>query len=297
MATIIKAAQVAKAYRDALKVEVAALGEPLTLVGFLATDEIPSHTYSAYVARACADVGVRYDERRVAPEALRRALVAANEDEGVHGILVYYPIFGDDRDRDIRELVSPLKDVEGMNRHWLDMLYRDERTLSDGGGKAVLPCTPLAILKLLAASRPTEKPKPFAGATVTVFNRSEVVGRPLAAMLSNDGADVWSFDVHGSVRFRGGLREGVSVSRAEALASSDIVITGVPSRDFVLVRPDEVRAGIIAVNFSAYRNFEDGIRDRAGVFIPRVGPMTVTMALRNTLRLYRNRSALSGDSR
>ena len=292
MATIIKAAEVAKSYRDALSVEVAALGEPLTLVGFLATDETPSHTYSAYVARACADVGVRYNERRVTPDGLRRALDAANDDSGVHGILVYYPIFGDARDREVRERVSPLKDVEGMNRHWLDKLYRDERTLSDGGGKAVLPCTPLAILKLLAASRPTEKPKPFAGSTVTVFNRSEVVGRPLAAMLSNDGAEVWSFDVDGSIRFRDGRSEEVSISRANALASSDIVITGVPSRDFPLVRPDEVKSGVIAVNFSAFRNFERGIRDQAGVFIPRVGPMTVTMALRNTLRLYRNRDVL-----
>lgn len=292
MATIIKAGEVAKAYRDQLSADVAQLGEQLTLVGFLATDQRPSHTYSTYVARACADVGVRYVERRVAPEALRDALVAANNDDGVHGIMVYYPIFGDARDRGFRELVSPLKDVEGMNRHWLDMLYRDERTLSDGSGKAVLPCTPLAILKLLAASRESAEPKPFTGTTVTVFNRSEVVGRPLAAMLSNDGAEVWSFDVNGSQRFRGGRAEDVSIARGDALAASDIVITGVPSRAFPLVRPDEVRPGITAVNFSTFRNFEPAIRDHAGVFIPRVGPMTVTMVLRNTLRLYHNRAVV-----
>ena len=51
---------------------------------------------------------------------------------------------------------------------------------------------------------------------------------------------------------------------------------------------DEIRAGAVCLSFSTLKNFEDDVTEKAGVFVPRVGPMTVTMALRNLVRLYRN---------
>ena len=80
-----------------------------------------------------------------------------------------------------------------------------------------------------------------------------------------------------------------SHDREAALAEADIVVTGVPSRDFPLVRASEIREGAVCLNFSTLRNFDEDIVDKASVFVPRVGPMTVTMALRNTVRLYRHR--------
>ena len=77
-------------------------------------------------------------------------------------------------------------------------------------------------------------------------------------------------------------------SRQEALAQSDIVITGVPSREFPLVTAKEIKQGALCINFSTLKNFSDDVMGKAGTFVPRVGPMTVTMALRNTLRLYNN---------
>jgi methylenetetrahydrofolate dehydrogenase (NADP+)/methenyltetrahydrofolate cyclohydrolase len=82
--------------------------------------------------------------------------------------------------------------------------------------------------------------------------------------------------------------EETRVGRAEALATADIVVTGVPSRDFPLVSAAELKPGAVCLNFSTLKNFHEDVVEKAGVFIPRVGPMTVTMALRNTLRLYRN---------
>jgi methylenetetrahydrofolate dehydrogenase (NADP+)/methenyltetrahydrofolate cyclohydrolase len=84
-----------------------------------------------------------------------------------------------------------------------------------------------------------------------------------------------------------GLRE-TSITRADALQQSEIVITGVPRRDFKLIEPDEIRSGAICINFSTLKNFQDDIQNRASVFIPSVGSMTITMALRNTVRLYQN---------
>jgi methylenetetrahydrofolate dehydrogenase (NADP+)/methenyltetrahydrofolate cyclohydrolase len=294
---VIDPADVAAAFRAELRAEVAALPEPLTLVGVLTDEHKPSRTYAEYTRKGCQDVGVRFDLRVVKRLAVEDTIRAANIDSGVHGILVYYPVFGTDHDSYIRDLVEPGKDIEGLHPFWARCLYENRRFLDVARTqKAVLPCTPLAILKLLDAAGASSPGggRPFAGRHVCIFNRSEVVGRPLASMLANDGADVISFDIDGPLRFVpagavGAHRvEETSIERGAALAQADIVITGVPSHGFPLVQAREIKKGAICLNFSTLRNFDADIGGTAGVFIPRVGPMTVTMALRNTLRLYRN---------
>ena len=121
-----------------------------------------------------------------------------------------------------------------------------------------------------------------------VFNRSEVVGRPLAAMLAHDGAKVYSFDIDGVVEFAGKETRETNVDRATALAESDVVITGVPSREFEKIRADELKDGVTCVNFSHFNNLADDVDQKAKDVLIRVGPVTVAMLLRNTLRLYRN---------
>ena len=61
-----------------------------------------------------------------------------------------------------------------------------------------------------------------------------------------------------------------------------------PSKAFPPVDADELAPGTIGLNFSTIRNFTDAAREAVDVFVPRVGPMTVTMVLRNATRLYRN---------
>ena len=65
-----------------------------------------------------------------------------------------------------------------------------------------------------------------------------------------------------------------------------VVVTGVPDKAFQLVSADELSPDAVCINFSTIKNFTDEAAEQARVFIPRVGPMTVTMALRNTLRLF-----------
>ena len=295
-ARIIDPAEVARTFRDAIRAEVAALGAPLTLVGFLSEDGGPSKTYASYTRKGCRDVGMSFDLRQVSRLEVEAAIEDANADPAVHGILVYYPVFGTGQDAYLRDLVAPRKDIEGLHSFWARCLYGNRRTY-DEGKKAILPCTPLAVLKLLdeaGASAPGET-QPYAGKRVVIFNRSEVVGRPLASMLANDGAEVLSFDIDGPVRFVpqgagvGHTVEETTVTRAEALAEAHVVITGVPSRRFELVAAAELREGVVAVNFSTHKNFADDAKEVAAAFVPRVGPMTVTMALRNTLRLTLDR--------
>ena len=274
--------EVARNFRAELRAQIAQLSQPLTLVGFLSTDSAPSRTYAEYTRAGCVDVGIRFDLREVDRLGLEAAILEANADPAVHGIMAYYPIFGLDRDRYLKDLVDPRKDVEGLTTHWAHKLYRNERFADpEKTTRAILPCTPLAVLKLLAAAECDP-----AGKRVVVFNRSEVVGRPLARMLANDGAEVISFDVDGALEFEAAREVETAITRAEALARADVVITGVPSRAFPLVSARELRPGAVCVNFSTLKNFADDIREVASVFVPRVGPMTVTMALRNVLRLF-----------
>ena len=75
------------------------------------------------------------------------------------------------------------------------------------------------------------------------------------------------------------------------------MITGVPSRAFPLVRADEIREGADCLSFSTLKNFEDDVAEKARVFVPRVGPMTVTMALRNTRAALSQRTPLTRGAR
>ena len=298
MARVIDPAEVAASFRAEIRAEVAALPEPLVLWGVLADEHRPSRTYAEYTRKGCDDVGVHFTLKQVRRLDVESVIRAANADAGVHGVLVYYPVFGTEHDAYLRDRVEPGKDIEGLHPFWARCLYENRRFLDEAKTKkSILPCTPLAIMKLLDVAGATANaagPKPLAGKRAVVFNRSEVVGRPLASMLANDGADVVSFDVDGPLSFVPAAGEGAhdvretTIDRAAALADADIVVTGVPSHDFPLVRGSEIKHGAICLNFSTAKNFDTDIDSVAGTFIPRVGPMTVTMALRNTVRLYRN---------
>lgn len=297
MTRVIDPAQVAEAFRDEIRSEVAAEPDRLLIVGLLAADHGPSRTYAAYAERACRELGVEFELRRVERLNADAAIATANADPHVDGIMVYYPIFGTEQDNYLRDSVDPGKDVEGLHSSWARALYENRRFVDVARTKkAILPCTPLAILKLVqAAGWFATQGRPLEGRTVSIFNRSEIVGRPLASMMAHDGARVFSFDVDGPLLFSPdpdpARSHGVSenqIDRAAALRQSDIVITGVPSKQFPLVHGSELRPDCLCINFSTYKNFADDIEDIAGVFIPRVGPMTVLMVIRNALRLHRN---------
>ena len=284
------ASEVAARYRDQIRGELSSLGKKIRLVGFLSTDQSASLIYSQYTAAGCSDVGIEFELVRSEPENLANLISSANKDNNVNGILVYYPIFGTDKDKDFRQLVSPEKDVEGLNQFWFNKLYNNERFCDEHGGKkAILPCTPLAILKLIeAAHAENSKRTCFEGKTVTIFNRSEVVGAPLAYMIANDGANVFSFDHNNALLIRRSSKEEANISRAEALSKSDIVISGVPNPKFKPILANEVRADSICLNFAEIKNFELDIKNKVSCYIPRIGAVTVAMLLRNTLRLHNN---------
>lgn len=131
------------------------------LVGFLANGDVAAKKYAEWTSRACKADGIEFELRECAPNDLELELKRANEDEAVHGIMVYYPCFGSlpsfyggSMDDYIRDCVAVEKDVEGLCMTYRRNLYRNVRHLPylDGSPspyKSLLPCTPLAIIKVL----------------------------------------------------------------------------------------------------------------------------------------------------
>ena len=134
------------------------------------------------------------------------------------------------------------------------------------------------------------------GKIITIINRSEVVGRPLAALLANDGAKVYSVDIGDVLEFDRGTNNQLRKYRVrdsvltlnDVLPLSDVVITGVPRADYK-VNTELLKEGLVAINFSSSgNNFEDRIKQKASIFVPAIGKVTTTMLLRNLLRLKRH---------
>jgi 5,10-methylene-tetrahydrofolate dehydrogenase/methenyl tetrahydrofolate cyclohydrolase len=304
-ATVLDPSLVAREYRAEVRRDVVALadvGRPLRIVGLLGQEEGPAATYARYARRGCESVGIELDVRHVRPDQVEGAIAAANVDPTVDGVFLYYPLMDRAGDRWLRELVDPRKDVEGLHSFWSRLLYENERFLDvDHTMRAILPCTPLAILKLLqhAGMRRVGGDAPLEGITACVINRSDLVGRPLAAMLANDGALVHSLDLTGAVTFEPAIGHRVhivresGVDRATALKDADVVISAVPSVAFDRVRGDEIREGAICVDVAEHTNFDESVMRRASVFVPRVGPLTIAMATRNLTRLVAMRARRS----
>jgi methylenetetrahydrofolate dehydrogenase (NADP+)/methenyltetrahydrofolate cyclohydrolase len=141
MATVlIDPNEVARGLRDELRAEIAQLPEALRLVGLLATDHAPSRTYAEYTQKGCEDVGVEFELRAVPRLGVEPAIEAANLDPSVHGILIYYPVFGTGQDLYLRDRVDRNKDVEGLHSFWAYSLYHNRRFYDAAGTKrSILP--------------------------------------------------------------------------------------------------------------------------------------------------------------
>lgn len=201
--------------------------------------------------------------REVEREELEEHILEANNDENVDGIIVYYPIFNNRQDQYLQQITDINKDVEGLSHRYIFNLYQNIRFLDDDKiQKSVLPCTPLAVIKILEYLMVYNTILPVGnrlfGHSITVVNRSEVVGRPLAALLANDGACVYSVDEKGVQQFTRG--QGLKKRRHEVIEKegwgledciplSDVVISGVPGDSFK-IPINLLRDGVVCINFS-----------------------------------------------
>ncbi|KAF9464801.1 methylenetetrahydrofolate dehydrogenase [Collybia nuda] len=336
---LLKADPIAAAFRDEVKRSLGECPKPPKLVGILATSSAPSKFYAEFTRKQCEELGVEFILKKTGAalssdlgegDGVEEAIIEANEDEGVHGIMVYFPIFGVQQDHYLQQIVSPFKDVEGLHVKFHYNLYHNIRFIQPGSllssapsqlpskvtvetdqpppgtVKSIIPCTPLAIVKCLEYAGVYNTILPYGdrayGRIVTVINRSEVVGRPLAALLSNDGARVFSVDIDSIQEYtkrphvqgseveqgqryhpRHVVRHS-NLSLQECLALSDVVVSAVPSASYK-VKTEWLKDGCVCLNVAADKNFEKDVRDKASLYIPAVGKVTILMLLRNLYAL------------
>lgn len=296
----ILASSIAKLYTEEISKKVATLSFKPKLVGLLANEDPAAEVYAKWTAKTCETLGFIYELRKVAKEELEETIIQANHDSSINGIMVYFPVFGDGQDQYLQQVVLLEKDVEGLNHRYIQNMYHNIRYLDEAKSqKLILPCTPLAIVKILEYLKVYNPLLPYGnrlyGKRVLVVNRSEVVGRPLAALLANDGATVFSVDINNIKIFTRG--EGIKESRhhsvdtdltlEECAKQSDVIITGVPSAGYKFPT-DLVKSGAVCVNFSSEKNFDVSVKDKASLYVPSVGKVTIMMLLRNLLRLVDN---------
>ena len=295
-ARLLDTEEVALPFREEVARRIRDEGLRLKLAGLLvAGSSKPSHVYARYADAACKQVGIEFDLREVERLAIEDEIRRANDDPSVHGLLVFYPVFDGERDHYVKEIVDPRKDLEGLGSQYSFNLYNDIRWLGgDESKKSIIPCTPLALIKILEhlqvyRRRPDDSdPRPsLHGRTVVIVNRSEVVGRPLAAMLAHDGARVHSIDIDGCQLMDGGTVTECHETLEDSLPAAEVVVTGVPDKTWRLPASG-VRSDAVLINFSSWAIIPDEAIDKAAVFVSGPGRVTVAMALRNLLRLYDN---------
>ncbi|KAG6902452.1 hypothetical protein C0995_016313 [Termitomyces sp. Mi166 len=332
---LLKADPIAATFRDEVKTTLAQCTRPPKLVGILATSSAPSRSYAEFTKKQCAELGFEFVLKETGAavssdlgegDGVEEAIIEANEDESVDGIMI----------------VSPFKDVEGLHVKFHYNLYHNIRFIepssllssvppipptvaaleSDqpppGTVKSILPCTPLAIVKCLEYVRVYNSILPYGdrayGKIITVINRSEVVGRPLAALLSNDGARVFSVDIDSIQEYTKRPRVASSteseatrryhprhvvrpsnLTLQECLAQSDVVVSAVPSATYK-VKTEWLKDGCVCVNVASEKNFEKDVREKASLYIPTIGKVTILMLLRNLLRLQQYKQASEAPS-
>ncbi|KYQ96912.1 methylenetetrahydrofolate dehydrogenase (NAD+) [Tieghemostelium lacteum] len=286
---------IATFYRNEVKQCIEKDSLKLKIVAFLTTNDQGALDYSKWTKLACNKDGIEFELRKVERVDLEDLILEANKDDSVHGIMVYYPVFGGMLDGYLQDVVTPEKDIEGLSTRNRFNLYHNIRYLDDKQTKkCVIPCTPLAIVKIIENLGIYDKSLPLGehlkGKVITVVNRSEIVGRPLSAMLANDGALVHSIDINGTILFQKGKREGTikmsetDVPKEESIQKCDILILGVPSPNYK-VNSDLVKEGTIVINFAGCLNVEEDIQSKC-ILVPTIGKVTISMLERNLLRLY-----------
>ena len=243
-------------------------GLAVVLVG----DDPASQVYVRSKTRACEEVGVAHFDHRLPATTtqgdLESLIERLNADVCVHGVLIQLPLPSGLDSAVVLRRLDPRKDVDGLLAENVGRLWNGEPRF--------IPCTPLGIMRLLR-----EAGTAIAGAHAVVIGRSQLVGKPVAALLLNEHATVT-----------------VCHSRTQDLqtwvSAADIVVAalGKPQR----IRGEWIKPGSTVIDVGINRlpdgrlvgdvDFASAVK-RAAVITPvpgGVGPLTIAMLLANTLR-------------
>ena len=250
-------------------------GLAVVLVG----DDPASKVYVAGKERDCAECGIESFGHRLPAETTEGELLALirqlNGDSRVDGILVQLPLPAHLREETVINAVAPDKDVDCFHPFNVGRMM--------AGDPVFLPCTPAGVLEMLDRYQ-----IPIRGKRCVVLGRSNIVGKPMAALLTQRDGTVT-----------------VCHSRTEDLArytrEAEILVSAVGRAG--LITGDMVRQGAVVVDVAMNRDGDGrlcgdvdapSVEPRASYLTPvpgGVGPMTRAMLMRNILTAARNHRA------
>jgi len=267
-------------YFDWVAREVAAMRKKphLATVLFRPKQNPASLQYRDLMLRDAARLGVPVDGHEAEDEESLLALVRRlNADRAASGLMLLYPLHCALKDEDVMDLVSPAKDVEGLNSTNLGYLIKFKRFVDEARGvKCVVPATAKAVVKILQAYPEI----PVEGAFAVVVNNSMRVGKPLGLMLENLGATVVKcYDKTPRALLEDQVRR------------ADILVTAVPDPSFKL-DPSWVKKGAAVVDVSYQGNVDAKALEGVASFLTapdnRIGAMTRAMTFVNLVYCAKN---------
>ena len=253
------------------------------LAAVLVGDDPASAVYVRNKQIACEKAGFKSTLHRLPASTAQAELLALeqslNADPGVHGILVQLPLPKGIDTTLILDAVLPSKDVDGFHPENVGLMQQ--------GRPRFLPCTPAGVMRMLQVSGIETS-----GRHAVVIGRSDIVGKPMAALLSQKGADATVTLCHSRTRDIGAY-----------CRAADILVAAIGIPQFV--KGDMVKPGAVVIDVGINRVNDKLVGDVdylpaaqvASAITPvpgGVGPMTIAMLLANTLRAAIN---LSGSTR
>jgi methylenetetrahydrofolate dehydrogenase (NADP+)/methenyltetrahydrofolate cyclohydrolase len=242
------------------------------LATVLVGDDPASATYVKNKHNACKKIGIKTMDHKLSADTTQKELDKIidnlNNDKEVHGILVQLPL-----PKQLNEFatvcrISPIKDVDGLTPQNVGLLSM---------GKSILkPCTPSGIMEMFYYYKIN-----LEGKNVVMINRSNLIGKPLYHLLSQNNATV--ITCHSKTK-----------NLNEHCKNADIIITAVGNREKFKLTSDMIKQDAIVIDVAISRyegklvgdtDYDDMIQKASWVTpVPGgVGPMTVAMLLKNTV--------------
>lgn len=248
-------------------------GLAVVLVG----EDAASQVYVGAKGKACEAAGMASFEHRLPADTSEAALLSLverlNEDEAVDGILVQLPLPGQLDEQAIIAAINPDKDVDGFH-----VINAGRLAVGQTG---FVPCTPLGCIMLLK-----DRLGDLSGLDAVVIGRSNIVGKPMAQLLTDANATVT-------------IAHSRTKNLAEVVRRADIVVAAVGRPE--MVRGDWIKPGATVIDVGINRLPPEPGKEKgrlvgdvafaealevAGAITPvpgGVGPMTIAVLLRNTL--------------
>ena len=284
MAEIIDGKMVSARLREQMRTTVEALrargitpGLAVVIVG----EDPASCVYVRNKERACAEVGI-YSEKHALPqettqEELLALIETLNARSDINGILVQLPLPAQIKPEAVIAAIRPDKDVDAFHPVNVGCIMT--------GGYRFVPCTPAGVMELLKTTG-----VPIRGKDCVIVNDSNIVGKPMAMLLLHEHATVTVCHID-------------TRDLPEKTRRADILITAIGKPRFF--GPEYVKDGAIVIDVGTSRDADgrlsgdvdfDRVSPKTSFITPvpgGVGPMTITMLLKNTITAARQANGIA----